>query len=143
MPVPESVTEAADAVSASLDAAVFVYSGSIDNDGLGRLIEAMQLSDEQPARPNAIMFLTTYGGHAGQAYRIAFRGWTNGGNQRESGTMSTTEQAPKDEQALAWMRDAKRRGQAMIEESERQRIKNRHIKKTTNRREKATAVLDR
>ena len=50
---------------------VFVYSGAIDHKGYGGLVKSMQPSDEQPHRPNAIMFLTTFGGHADQAYRIA------------------------------------------------------------------------
>lgn len=68
---PEGIVEAANAVAESLEAAVFVYSGSIDSEGFGRLIKSMQPSEEQPARRNAIVFLTTYGGDAGQAYRIA------------------------------------------------------------------------
>ena len=71
MAVPKGIIEAANAIAESLEAAVFVYSGSIDSEGFGRLVESMQPSDAQPMRPNAIMFLTTYGGDAGQAYRIA------------------------------------------------------------------------
>ena len=67
----EEIVEAANAVAESLDAAVFVYSGSIDSEGFGRLIESMQTSDAQPVRKNAIVFLTTHGGDAGPAYRIA------------------------------------------------------------------------
>ena len=67
----ETIKTSANAVSKSLDAAVFVYSGSIDHEGLGRLIKAIEPSDEQPLRQNSILFLTTYGGYAGQAYRIA------------------------------------------------------------------------
>ena len=68
---PEEFIKAANAVADSLDAAVFVYSGSIDIEGFGLLIQALQPSDEQPPRQNSIMFLTTGGGDAGQAYRIA------------------------------------------------------------------------
>ena len=71
MSTPEELVEAANAVADSLDAAVFVYSGSIDSAGFGHLIEALEPSDEQPPRRNSIMFLTTGGGDAGQAYRIA------------------------------------------------------------------------
>ena len=71
MTLPEEAIEAANAISASLDAAVFVYSGSIDSEGFGHLIGALQPSDEQPRLRNAILFLTTYGGSAGAAYRIA------------------------------------------------------------------------
>ena len=67
----EEVIEAANAISESLDAVVFVYSGPIDGEGFGRLVESMQVSEEQPARRNSILFLTTHGGNAGQAYRIA------------------------------------------------------------------------
>ncbi|MDE0004416.1 MAG: hypothetical protein OXQ29_17135 [Rhodospirillaceae bacterium] len=68
---PKGIVEAANAVADSLDAAVFVYSGAIDGEGFGRLVETIQPSDEQPARRNSIMFLTTFGGNAGPAYRIA------------------------------------------------------------------------
>ena len=71
MPFPKEAIEVANAISASLDAAVFIYSGSIDGEGFGHLIGTMHPSEEQPARRNAILFLTTHGGNAGQAYRIA------------------------------------------------------------------------
>ncbi len=67
----DKIIDAANAVSRALDAAVFVYSGPIDEEGFGRLVASMQSSDAQPARRNSILFLTTYGGDAGQAYRIA------------------------------------------------------------------------
>ena len=71
MKIPEEINKAANAVAESLDAAVFVYSGSIDHKGYGGLLKTMEISAEQPVRRNAVLFLTTYGGHAGQAYRIA------------------------------------------------------------------------
>lgn len=71
MTVPKELNELANAVADSLDAAVFVYSGSIDHKGYGGLISAIETSDEQPPKSNVCMFLTTYGGHADQAYRIA------------------------------------------------------------------------
>ena len=71
MKIPEEINKAANAVAESLDAMVFVYSGSIDHKGYGGVLKTMEISDEQPARQNAMLFLTTYGGHAGQAYRIA------------------------------------------------------------------------
>ena len=72
MQVPEKeVNEAANAVAEALDAMVFVYSGSVDPAGYGGLIMSMEPSAEQPMRPNAILFLTTSGGEADQAYRIA------------------------------------------------------------------------
>ena len=69
--IPEGATEAANAVAKSLDAMVLVYSGPIDSEGFGHLIKALHPSDEQPFRQNLIMFLTTFGGRAGQAYQIA------------------------------------------------------------------------
>lgn len=71
MKLPKEINEAANGVAESLDAAVFVYSGAIDDKGFGGLLKTMEVSDEQPFRRNAVMLLTTYGGHAGQAYRIA------------------------------------------------------------------------
>ena len=71
MQIPEEINKAANALADSMDAMVFVYSGSIDNKGFGSLIKTIQPSDEQPRRPNTVLFLTTYGGHAGEAYRIA------------------------------------------------------------------------
>lgn len=71
MDVPENINEAANAVADSLNAMVFVYSGAIDHEGFGGLVKTLEPSDQQPLRPNAILFLTTHGGHAGLAYRIA------------------------------------------------------------------------
>lgn len=68
MQVPEAVTEAANAVAESLDAMVFVYSGSIDNKGYGGLFKTTEPSDKGlPLRPNTVLFLTTYGGNADSA----------------------------------------------------------------------------
>lgn len=69
--VPDAVTGAANAIAARLNAVVFLYSGYIDQRGYGSLISAMAPSDDRPHRPNAVLFLTTYGGIASQAYRIA------------------------------------------------------------------------
>lgn len=72
MQVSEAVTEAANTVAESLDAMVFVYSGSIDYKGYGSLVKTIDLSNkESPRRPNAVLFLTTLGGDAKTAYRIA------------------------------------------------------------------------
>ena len=71
MKLPEEINERANAVAALLDAAVFVYSGSIDDEGYGGLITAIDPSDEQPAKRNIFLFLTTYGGQASHAYLIA------------------------------------------------------------------------
>ena len=65
------IIKAANTIAESLDAVVFIYSGPIDDIGFGCLIESMQPSDDQPKRQNAILFLTTYGGNAESAYRIA------------------------------------------------------------------------
>ena len=71
MKVPEEINERANAVAELLDAAVFVYSGSIDDEGYGGLITTIDPSDEQPAKRNIFLFLTTHGGQASHAYLIA------------------------------------------------------------------------
>ncbi len=71
MTASDEITQAANAVSESLDAMVFVYSGDIDSAGFASLLKSIQRSDEQPYYPNAVMLLTTHGGLASQAYRIA------------------------------------------------------------------------
>ena len=67
----EKVDEQANAVSAALDAMVFVYSGDIDHSGIGGLLKAMQLSEDQPIRQNILVLLTTFGGDPDCAYKIA------------------------------------------------------------------------
>ena len=67
----DKIIRFANAISKSLDTAVFFYSGEIDDEGFGRLVEAAQPSDEQPQRKNSVLFLTTLGGDANAAYRIA------------------------------------------------------------------------
>ena len=67
----DDITKAANAVAQKLEAMVFVYSGEIDDSGFGHLIKAIEPSDDQPPRPNTVMLLTTSGGLASQAYRIA------------------------------------------------------------------------
>lgn len=62
---------AANDVADALDANVFVYSGDIDYDGYGQLMQTLQPSSNQALRPNSIMYLTTNGGHANAAYQIA------------------------------------------------------------------------
>ncbi len=71
MTVNKKVKKYANKVSKDLDAMVFVYSGAIDQKGLGSLIKSMQLSDHQPIKPNSLLFLTTLGGNAEHAYQIA------------------------------------------------------------------------
>lgn len=68
---PDAVTAAANAIAERLNAVVFLYSGFIDEHGYRSLISEMEPSDDRPHRPNAVLFLTTYGGIASQAYRIA------------------------------------------------------------------------
>ena len=67
----DKVVTAANEVAETLDAKVFVYSGDIDQQGYARLLKSMQPSDQQPKRPNSILYLTTKGGHAKSAYQIA------------------------------------------------------------------------
>lgn len=67
----DAVTIAANAVADRLDARVFLYSGSIDSQGCGSLVSEMQVAKDRPHRPNSVLVLTTYGGYAGDAYRIA------------------------------------------------------------------------
>lgn len=65
---PEA-TPAANAVAEKYDSRVVVYSGDIDNIGVGRLLESLRLDDS--TRPNTFLILTTNGGQADAAYRIA------------------------------------------------------------------------
>lgn len=71
MTASERINKAANTVSKLLDTAVFVYSGQIDRHGYGALLATMEASEEQPFLPNSLLFLTTHGGYASQAYRIA------------------------------------------------------------------------
>ena len=67
--VPRDVIRASKAVAEKHNARVVVYSGDIDNRGVGRLLQALKL--EKGNRPNTFLVLTTNGGHADAAYRIA------------------------------------------------------------------------
>ncbi len=67
----DEVIETANAVAEDMDARVFVYSGAIDNDGLGHVVSLMEPSVEQPHRDNSLLILTTHGGDADAAYKIA------------------------------------------------------------------------
>jgi hypothetical protein len=62
------LVEAVNKVSAQYDADVFIYSGSIDESGFGKLIETIPLGRD---KPNALLILTTNGGSANAAYQIA------------------------------------------------------------------------
>lgn len=67
----DASTIAANKVAEELDAAIFLYSGSIDSKGFGLLFSELAVSASTPRRPNALLLLTTYGGSANDAYRIA------------------------------------------------------------------------
>ncbi len=67
----DEVKKAANAVAEDMDARVFVYSGPIDNDGFSHIVRAMQPSENPPHRVNSLLVLTTQGGDAGAAYKIA------------------------------------------------------------------------
>ncbi|MEM8589891.1 MAG: hypothetical protein AAGG65_17665 [Pseudomonadota bacterium] len=71
MIVDEEITAMATAIASETNSRIHVYSGPIDDGGYGRLIESMQPSEEQPFRDNVILILTTNGGLAGSAYKIA------------------------------------------------------------------------
>ena len=69
--IPEGINSLANSISNELDARVIVYSGDIDVDGFGQLLQAVQPSPQQPNKANTLLFLTTWGGGANPAYRIA------------------------------------------------------------------------
>lgn len=69
--VAKELASAADEVAEKFDARVFVYSGAIDREGYGALIESMATSEDSVARDNAFLLLTTNGGDADVAYQIA------------------------------------------------------------------------
>ncbi len=63
------IREAANVVSADLDAHVAVYTGPIDEDSMLRLMESIYSSDEP--KDNVFLILATNGGSAHIAYKIA------------------------------------------------------------------------
>ncbi len=65
------LTVLANQVADEFEAAVYVYSGRIDRIGLGSLIESMGIQDSRQRRRNSLLILTTYGGGADSAYKIA------------------------------------------------------------------------
>lgn len=67
--VPSDAIHASKAVAKKYKARVVVYSGDIDNFGVGCLLQALSL--EKRGMPNTFLILTTYGGQADAAYRIA------------------------------------------------------------------------
>ena len=66
-----AILNLANKVAAQRDSAVIVYSGTIDMDGYGQLLEVLQPTDEQPKRRNVLLVLTTGGGDANAAYLVA------------------------------------------------------------------------
>ena len=68
--IAPEVTHAANAVSEQYNSRVLIYSGEIDSAGVGRLLESLRL--ETPTKKtNTFLMLTTNGGQADAAYRIA------------------------------------------------------------------------
>lgn len=67
--LPPEAGAAANALAEKYESRIVVYSGDIDNLGVGRLLESLRLEDA--ARPNTFLILTTHGGQADAAYRIA------------------------------------------------------------------------
>lgn len=66
-----TVRELANAVSNQFEAQVHLYSGSIDDHGFGELLKTLQPNEKQPFKSNIVLILTTSGGLANAAYRIA------------------------------------------------------------------------
>ena len=64
-----TIAEAANTVAKTFNSRVLVYAGAIDNVGVGRVLEALNL--EGSAKPHVFLILTTNGGDAHAAYRIA------------------------------------------------------------------------
>lgn len=64
----DKLKKALNAVSEALNAEVVLYNGPINEDGYGKFVQATG-----PIKPTKrlILFLTTYGGSADSAYRIA------------------------------------------------------------------------
>lgn len=65
----ETLVEAIDVASAHYDADVYFYSGSIDDDGFGKL--AAEVAQNDGSRNSALLILVTNGGLANSAYQIA------------------------------------------------------------------------
>lgn len=66
-----TIEQLVNSVSEELNAQVHLYSGAIDDDGFGKLLTTLQPTTEQPYRNNILLILTTGGGLANAAYRIA------------------------------------------------------------------------
>ncbi|NBC33145.1 MAG: hypothetical protein GVY13_10770 [Alphaproteobacteria bacterium] len=67
----EQYKTAAREVANEFDASIFLYSGSIDDNGFAQLLTFMQPSFSNPLRANSILILTTHGGDPNAAYKIA------------------------------------------------------------------------
>ncbi|MCY3843687.1 MAG: hypothetical protein OXH69_09110 [Acidobacteria bacterium] len=67
--LPTEANAAANELAKMYESRIVVYSGDIDNLGVGRLFESLRLEDT--TRPNTLLILTTNGGQADAAYRIA------------------------------------------------------------------------
>ena len=67
--IPREVVIASKAVAKEYNARVVVYSGYINNFGVGRLLQSLDL--EEGDKSNTFLILTTDGGYANAAYRIA------------------------------------------------------------------------
>jgi hypothetical protein len=66
----KKVNEFASAIQAAADAYdadLYLYSGSIDHDGFGKVVNEYR----QGSRPNVMLILTTHGGLANSAYKIS------------------------------------------------------------------------
>ena len=59
--------DAVEAVAEKYDADIYLYSGSIDHNGFGKVVDAFAPG----GRPNALLILTTHGGLANSAYKIS------------------------------------------------------------------------
>ncbi|MCY3688894.1 MAG: hypothetical protein OXI17_12275 [Gammaproteobacteria bacterium] len=69
--VPENINKIANKIATQLEAKVVIYSGAIDGLGYGKLIRAIRSTDAQPSMKNTLLLLTTHGGSAQYAYKIA------------------------------------------------------------------------
>lgn len=67
----DKIRAAVKAVEDKYDANVFIYSAPIDNAGFGRLVKAVTQQKSLDPRQNGLLILTTNGGLANSAYKIA------------------------------------------------------------------------
>lgn len=69
-PIDTKLADAAHALSSALDADLFLYAGEIRRDGYNQVSNTLEAMGSQ-RKPNAGLFLNTYGGDPHAAYRIA------------------------------------------------------------------------